>query len=87
MLIVSGARSRVVIRRANNVMCESLDTGGRADPIGFFCECGDPDCFEQVWLAPEAYDTARGDPSWSALAPGHTPVHDDDGGHPLEPAA
>jgi hypothetical protein len=77
LLIVSGARTRVVIRRANNLMCESLDTGGRADAVGFFCECGDADCFEQVWLTPEAYDAARTDAAWSALASGHEPVDDD----------
>ena len=87
MLIVSGARTRVVIRRANNLMCESLEAGGRADPVGFFCECGDADCFEQVWLTPEAYDRARANPAWSALAAGHAPVHDEDDGRPLEPAA
>lgn len=74
MLIVSGARTRVVIRRANNLMCESLDTGGRSGPVAFFCECGDPDCFEQAWLTPEAYDEARTDSAWSALAPGHSPA-------------
>jgi hypothetical protein len=78
LLIVSGARSRVVIRRANNLMCESLDAGGRTEPVAFFCECGDPDCFEQVWLTPDAYDAARANAAWSALAPGHVP---------LEPAA
>jgi hypothetical protein len=78
LLIVSGARTRVVMRRANNLMCESLDAGGRADAVGFFCECGDPDCFEQVWLTPEAYDGARANPAWLALAPGHLPADDRD---------
>ena len=87
MLIVSGARTRVVVRRANNLMYESLDAGARADPVGFFCECGDPDCFEQAWLTPEAYDTARANPTWSALAPGHVLVHDEDDERPLDSAA
>jgi hypothetical protein len=78
LLIVSGARTRVVMRRANNLKCESLDAGGRADPVGFFCECGHPDCVEQVWLTPEAYDGARADAAWSALAPGHVQAVDRD---------
>ena len=67
-----------MIRRANNLMCDSLEAGGRADPVGFFCECGHPDCVEQVWLTPEAYDTARANTPWSAPAAGH---------RQLEPAA
>ena len=87
LLIVSGARTRVVIRRANNLMWESLDTGGRAEPVPFFCECGDPDCFEQVWLTPDAYNAARGKGEWSALARGHRAVPEPDELQPFRPAA
>ncbi len=59
------------VRRINDLMCESLDEGGRVEPVPFLCECGRPACCQQVWLTRDAYERARSDPAWAALARGH----------------
>ena len=60
------------MRRVNDLIWESLDQGGRADPVAFFCECAQEGCYRPVWLTPVEYDQSRRRPDWLALAPGHT---------------
>jgi hypothetical protein len=57
-------------RHMNNLMHESLEHEGETS-VGFFCECPSTDCFQAVWLSAGAFGTARGNPEWSVLAPGH----------------
>ena len=64
-------RSPDVMRRVNELICQSLANGGREDPVAFFCECEDPGCYRPVWLTPAEYEEARTDSGWAALAYGH----------------
>jgi hypothetical protein len=61
-----------VIRGVNELICESLANGGRAEPVAFFCECSDPGCYQPVWLTPAQFMLARNDPEWAALTDGHS---------------
>lgn len=63
-----------VMRRVNDLICESLDDGAQAEPVAFFCECSDDACYRPVWLAPDAYRRSRREPYWTALAAGHLAV-------------
>lgn len=57
-----------LMRRANDMIWESLGLGGRREPVAFFCECSDPACYRAVWLTPDEYEAARQEPGWAPLA-------------------
>lgn len=59
------------MRRVNELISTRLVAAGWVDPIAFFCECSDPHCDRVVLLAPAAYEHARRDPAWVAVAPRH----------------
>lgn len=59
------------VRKINDRMWESLDNGGRTEPIAFFCECADDCCYRPVWLTPADYERGRLEPHWTALAAEH----------------
>jgi len=59
------------LRTVNDFIWRSLQTGGREEPIAFFCECGEAGCCEPVWLTPTDYEQLRGEPRASVLASGH----------------
>lgn len=63
-----------VMRRVNDLICESLDSDADAEPAAFFCECADEGCYQPVWLTPAAYRRRRREPYWTALAGGHLAV-------------
>lgn len=71
------------MRRVNAFISESLVVGGREEPVAFFCECGDPDCYRAVWLSPARYAEEARDPRWSVAAPEHAPVGVSAGGVPF----
>jgi hypothetical protein len=60
-------------RQVNELMRNGLRIGSDGEPIAFFCECGDEQCYKAVWLSGPGYDQAREDPSWVALVPDHAP--------------
>ena len=60
-------------RATNELIRESLQDRDRADMIGFFCECGDPACFEAVWLSLDDYQAERAGPEGTVLTAGHRP--------------
>lgn len=70
-MVAPAARHPETMRRVNEHITDSLVHGGRDEPVAFFCECDDPDCYRAVWLAPVVFQSARSDPSWVALAEGH----------------
>lgn len=74
MIVVPGGRPAEQMRRINDLVWESLDNGGRPEPIAFFCECGDDGCYRSVWLTAAEYEARRADPRWNALAPQHPRV-------------
>ena len=59
------------MRRVNDLIWESLDHGGRTDPVPFFCECSQEGCYRPVWLTPFEYEQSRLQPDWLAVAAGH----------------
>ena len=70
-MVAPASRHPDTMRRVNELISNSLVNGGRDEPVAFFCECDDPDCYRPVWLAPAVYQSARSDPQWVALAEGH----------------
>jgi hypothetical protein len=61
----------LLLRRVNDLMREGLRRRVSDDPIAFFCECDDPDCFQPVWLTGGEYDLRRADPATIFLAEVH----------------
>jgi hypothetical protein len=59
------------MRRVNDLIWESLVRGGYAEPVAFFCECGDEGCCRPVWLMPAEYERRRLERGWLALLPEH----------------
>ena len=59
------------MRRVNDLIWESLEHGGRADPVAFFCECAQEGCYRAVWLTRGEYEQSRRQADWLALAPKH----------------
>jgi hypothetical protein len=59
------------MRRVNDLIWESLDHGGHADPVAFFCECAQEGCYRPVWLTPVEYEQCRRHSNWLAVSPGH----------------
>jgi len=64
-------RMPATMQRVNDLIWESLDRGGRADPVAFFCECAQEGCYRPVWLTLIEYEQSRRQPDWLALAPSH----------------
>lgn len=58
-------------RGANRVIHDLASPSSGSDPVGFFCECADPDCHKVVWFAAEVFDRVSAGCTWYALAPGH----------------
>lgn len=58
-------------RHMNEQIHESLQEHVRTEPIGFFCECASPSCFDTVWLTAADYENGRLNPRWSVHAVGH----------------
>ena len=61
-------------RDVNDRMREALRLWPDGQPIPFFCECADLDCYRLVWLRREQLDRGRARPGWGAVAPGHRPA-------------
>lgn len=76
-MIATPVRTPHRLRRVNELISTRLVAAGWVDPIAFFCECSDPHCDRVVRVAPAAYEQARRDPAWVAVAPGHrvAPAH------------
>lgn len=71
MAIMEQVPVRESMRRVNDRMWESLARGGHDQPVPFFCECADEECYRAAWLTPAEYEDARRDTDWRALALGH----------------
>lgn len=59
------------MRRVNDLIWQSLDEGGRTEPVAFFCECAQEGCYRPVWLTPAAYEESRRRPDGAVVAPNH----------------
>lgn len=67
------ARNEAVFRDANELVEERLNDLSLVDGRSpFVCECQDPDCAEIIRLSLSEYEHVRSDPTWFAIAPGHT---------------
>lgn len=71
--IERAARNEAVFRNANELIEEQLNDLSVVDGRSpFVCECQDPDCAEVIRLSLSEYEHVRSNPSWFAIAPGHT---------------
>jgi len=73
MIVDASARTPDATRRINESLWRTFARENSSDPVAFFCECGKAHCYQPVWLTLEAYEGARLDASWVALADGHVP--------------
>lgn len=65
-------RKPAVLREVNDRVREvSAARVGAAEPIGFLCECGDPDCLGVVDLTIAEYEAIRSVPNRFLLLAGH----------------
>ena len=48
--------SPVMRRQVNDLMRWGLDARDPSEPIAFFCECEQDDCYRPVWLTTSEYD-------------------------------
>jgi hypothetical protein len=62
--------SRSEAREANRYLAERAREIGRNAPLGFLCECSDPDCLEPVPLDVTQYEVLRH--VWAPVV-GHRP--------------
>jgi hypothetical protein len=62
---------REVNERIAEVAEEFLEIGARDTPVEFNCECGAPDCTEQISLTIVEYEALRAEPTRFAVVPGH----------------
>src|SRR5256885_1662869 len=56
--------------RAGNERIDAM-LGGQNETTGYMCECGDPECFEQVELTNEEYEKVRSHPARFFVVTGH----------------
>lgn len=69
--VAEAALTSLAKRSANRMIHELASPASGADPVGFLCECVQPDCYTVLWLTADAFDRASADPTWHALAPEH----------------
>jgi hypothetical protein len=62
---------REVNERIAEVAEEFLEIGARDTPVEFNCECGMPDCTEQISMTLVEYEAVRAKPTRFAVVPGH----------------
>jgi hypothetical protein len=70
---LDGRSSPSELKRAVNELMTGGEVRGHAPagPLPLFCECGEPHCYQAVWLTASEYRTRRAGPAWWALASGH----------------
>jgi hypothetical protein len=64
-------RNSALSRHVNDRILEVSRTWGNSGPIGFLCECGDPDCAALVDLAVEDFEMIRSIPARFLVLRGH----------------
>jgi hypothetical protein len=64
-------RNSALFRHVNDRIHEVSGTWGNSGPIGFLCECGDPDCVAVVDLAVEDFEMIRSTPGRLLVRGGH----------------
>jgi len=62
------ATNEAIFRRVNERIAASP---GRFDTADFVCECGEPECHQQIPLPLDRYREIRTDPLLFFVAPGH----------------
>lgn len=62
------ATNEAIFRRVNEEIAASP---GRFDSADFVCECGEPDCHEQISIPLDRYQEIRGDDLVFFVMPGH----------------
>jgi hypothetical protein len=66
------ALNEVLFRKANERIQAAAEHHAVPDvPIGFYCECGDRDCTEQLVITANEFETVRTRPTQFIVRPGH----------------
>jgi len=60
-----------VFREVNERIENAADSFGLTEELSFICECGDPDCVQQISMTRTEYEALRSDPTHFAVSPGH----------------
>jgi hypothetical protein len=63
------ARNEAIFREVNERVADVMDLEARM--TNFLCECGNPDCVEEIPLTNEEYMKLRSNPATFAVVPGH----------------
>jgi hypothetical protein len=67
-----------VFREVNERIERAADSFGLSDqPMNLVCECGDPECVQQITMTRAEYEALRTDATHFAVFPGHE-MHDVD---------
>jgi hypothetical protein len=62
---------REVNERVAGVAEQFIEIEGNVSPVHFNCECGDPDCTEQIEMTLPDYEHIRSEPNRFVVASGH----------------
>jgi hypothetical protein len=65
------SRNSALFRHVNDRIREVSGTWGNLGPIGFLCECGDPDCTAVINLAVKEFEMVRSAPGRFVVVRGH----------------
>lgn len=66
------ALNEVLFRKANERIQDAAEQHAVPDvPIGFYCECADRDCTEQLVITAHEFNNARSRPTLFLVRPGH----------------
>jgi hypothetical protein len=63
------SRNEAIFREVNERVADVMDSETRM--TNFLCECGNPDCVEEIPLTDAEYDEVRSQDDRFAVVPGH----------------
>lgn len=69
----AGMRASGLMRSVNGNLRETSERLGHTDPIVFFCECADTDCFSIIWISAREFDETESNQTGWMLSAGHEP--------------
>jgi hypothetical protein len=66
------ALNEALFRRINRRIAGTAEAWDVADePIGFYCECADPECIDRILMLPAAFERIHASPARFVVRPGH----------------
>lgn len=68
---IAAAEAEVTARAENEELEAAAEAGWDLMLVSYGCECGDPDCPDEVRMTVEEYEEIRENPRRFAIVPGH----------------